>query len=255
MLGFQPPPDLIILPPGEVHVWKISAGADHQETARPADLLSPDEKERAGRFHFEKDRRVFIMGRGVLRTLLGRYAGVEPGSIRFIYDGHGKPALPAAGNAESPAFSVSHSGAEILLAFGRGFPVGIDVERIRDGLDVEDLARRYFSPVEAAQYLSLPEEERIEAFFSCWARKEAFLKARGEGLSFGLDRFEVTLRPGEPARLVKIVGDEAEAKEWSLHDIPVGPGFKAALAARTRQPRISCYLWTPNPYRGPCSGG
>lgn len=244
MLFYQSAPDRIMLAPDEVYVWRISAESESEEAGRLAKFLSADEKERAGRFHFEKDRRIFIMGRGVLRTLLGRFTGREPASLRFVYTSHGKPVLPAAGSTANPAFSVSHSGKEILLAFSPGFPIGVDIERIRSSSDHEDLARRYFSPAEAELLLSLPKSQRAEAFFSCWVRKEAFLKAHGQGLSFGLDHFEVSLRPGEDARLIRILNDEAEVREWTLHDLPAGPGYKAALAARAHPRKISCFSWT-----------
>jgi 4'-phosphopantetheinyl transferase len=241
--GFRPAPDGIGFTTDEAHVWLVSTESDFRDLGRLENLLSPDETERAGRFHFEKDRRAFIMGRGVLRLLLGRYTGREPASLRFVYSSHGKPALPGTGFPENPAFSVSHSGTKILLAFSPGHSIGVDIEHIRRSPELEDLARRYFSPAESDLFLSLPEKHRTEAFFICWVRKEAFLKAHGQGLSFGLDRFEVSLRPGEQARLIRIRDNETEAREWILYDLPTGPEYKAALAARAHPGKICCYIW------------
>jgi len=243
VLCFEPAPDRITLAPDQVHVWLVSTDSESADLGHLMNLLSSDEKARAGRFHFEKDRRVFIMGRRALRLLLGRYVGLEPASLRFVYSSHGKPAWTAAGSPDAPDFNVSHSGTTILLAFSPGHPVGVDVEQIRRSPDLEDLAGRYFSAAEADLLFSLPEIHRPDAFFACWVRKEAFLKAHGQGLSFGLDRFEVSLLPGEEARLIRIRDDEAEAREWTLYDLPVDPGYKAALAARARPGKIGCYFW------------
>ncbi len=243
MLQFRSAAGRIDLGPDQAHAWFISMESGSADQGDLSQLLSSDEKERAGRFHFEKDRKVFIIGRGALRLLLAGYTDRDAASLRFNYSSYGKPSLPGPAGPDNPAFSVSHSGTKILLAFSPGHPIGVDIEQVRRSPDLEDLARRYFSAAESGLFLSLPEADRPEAFTSCWVRKEAFLKAQGQGLSFGLDRFEVSLRPGDSARLVRIRDDEAEAKKWTLYDLPVDSGYKAALATRARPGTLSCFHW------------
>ncbi len=243
MFRFRSAAGQVDLGPDQAHVWLISMESGSADQGDLSKLLSFDEKERAGRFHFEKDRKIFITSRGALRLLLAGYTGREPASLRFVYSGHGKPSLPGPGCPNNPAFSISHSGTKILLAFSPGHPIGVDIEQMRKSPDFKALARRYFSVPESGLFLSLPEVQRPEAFYSCWVRKEAFLKAQGQGLSFGLASFEVSLRPGDEARLVRIQDDEVEAKEWTLYDLPVDSGYKAALATRARPVKLGCFYW------------
>jgi 4'-phosphopantetheinyl transferase len=145
-------------------------------------------------------------------------------------------------------FSVSHSGGRVVLAFSRGIAVGVDIELIRPKVEIEAIVRRYFSPLEAEPFLSLPAARRTEAFFAVWTRKEAFVKARGEGLTCPLDAFAVTVEPAGPPRLVRAPAGAA-AGEWSLGDLDAGPGFRAALAVRHPSPRVSFHRVPDNAFR------
>jgi len=194
------------------------------------DLLSADERERAERFHFANDRAHFIAARALLRTLLGRYLDLPPRHLSFSYSPYGKPALAGEGEGRALRFNVSHSHGVALYAFARGREVGVDVEYVRPDVVGESIAERCFSAQEVATLRSLPAEVQPRAFFNCWTRKEAFIKARGEGLSFPLDQFEVALDPKEPAALISIGGDRREASRWSLQALPVEEGYVAALA-------------------------
>ena len=158
---------------GEIHLWTASLHAPDDCVAAMRALLSQDELDRAGRFHFEKDRTAFILARGFLRTMLGRYLG---GEVRFVYGSHGKPALDRAG----PSFNLSHTDGLAMLGLTLEGEIGVDVERIRPMEDREAIAERYFSPSEYGQVLS------DEVFFQCWTRKEAYIKAVGGGLSIPL---------------------------------------------------------------------
>lgn len=220
------PPNDLGLPPDEVHVWRAALDLPERLADELRHLLSDDERRRAARFHFERDRRRFSAGRGVLRDILGRYLNTAPQELRFHYDAHGKPSL----YGSDLRFNLSHSGGLALFAVTTGGQVGVDVERIRPEVMQEGLAKRYFSPREAAALEALPPEQQPAGFFNCWTRKEAYIKARGEGLSIPLDSFDVSLEPGEPARLLNVMGAPGEAERWSLWDLEVDAGFAAALA-------------------------
>jgi 4'-phosphopantetheinyl transferase len=193
-------------------------------------LLSSDEIARAERFHFARDRTSFITARGLLRTLLGRYLSLPPGQVRFQYYPHGKPALdPDIANADL-RFNLAHSHGLAVYAFGRGRELGVDVEQIRPEMAKERIAERFFSPVEVAALQALPLAVREEAFFLCWTRKEAYLKATGRGLSLRLDVFDVSVAPDAPAALLAARHDPHEVDHWTLHTLRPAPGYVGALA-------------------------
>lgn len=223
------PPDHLSLDAKDVHIWRASLEQSSTTVESLRQLLSPDEQSRADRFHFEKDRRHFTTARGYLRTLLGSYLGLAPREIRFSYTEYGKPAL-ATDLDQRLNFNLAHSGGLALYAFTRIGEVGIDLEYIRPEFTGDDIARRYFSPGEVASLNQLPETSRHQAFFDCWTRKEAFIKAKGLGLSLGLNQFDVTLDPEQPAALLQTRWDETEAARWSLRAIAAGPEYAAAVA-------------------------
>jgi 4'-phosphopantetheinyl transferase len=221
------------LGPDEVHVWSVDL--DRLPEAVLGEPLSADERERGRRFRFERDRRRFVTARGLLRRLLGRYLGLEPSRLRFGYGPRGKPFL--AGEDEL-RFNVSHSGGLALLAFAWDRELGVDVEEERPVEEAEAIARRYFSSWEERELRLLTEVERQAAFFRCWTRKEAFIKATGDGLSRSLDAFDVTLAPGEPARLLRVEGEPEAAFRFWLEDVSPAPGFAGALAVEGREARV-----------------
>ncbi|MBZ5723300.1 MAG: 4'-phosphopantetheinyl transferase superfamily protein [Acidobacteriia bacterium] len=212
----------------EIHVWHGSLQPSPAEVAGLAQLLSPDELERADRFHFEKNRSEFIFARGTLRTLLGSYLGVAPADLRFAYSPHGKPSLD---DRKTVDFNISHTEGMVVFAFARSRRIGVDVEKVRRDFDVEEIAERFFSVAERLALREIPEPQRYPAFFHCWTRKEAYIKARGEGLSHPLHQFDVSLAPGKPAALLGTRPDAEEAKRWSLWDLAISPEHAAALAA------------------------
>jgi 4'-phosphopantetheinyl transferase len=212
-----------------VHVWPVSTHAPAAVTEQFWFLLAPDETDRAGRFRFDHLRRSFILARGALRVLLGRYLNIAPGGIEFGYGSKGKPALAAPHRLQ---FNASHSGDLALFAFTTDCEIGVDVERIRPIPDTEDVAKRFFCAEETAELMALPAGQREHGFFLCWTRKEAYIKATGEGLSTPLDAFRVTLQPSEPAGMVHLERDPIAAQAWTLHDLTPAPGYAAALAYR-----------------------
>lgn len=233
------------LAPGEVHVWRASLDQSPESVARLAELLGEDERERAARFFFEKDRRRFTVARGILRTLLAGYLGIRPEAVRFRYGLRGKPFLEPEGGAETLRFNLSHSNEMALLAFSPGRELGIDIEWMRANLACEQIAERFFSPSEVGTLRSLPPEVRPRAFFTCWTRKEAFIKARGTGLSSPLAEFDVSLAPGEPARLLRTAWDRDEAARWELRELHPAPNYAAALAVEGAGWRLHRWHWLP----------
>jgi len=227
-------PEVFSAPPlahDEIHVWHQSLARGPAEVATLRSLLSPDELQRADRFRFDKDRNQFIVSRGTLRTLLGWYLNLSPEELRFASSAYGRPGLAAETPARTLDFNVSHSGELALLAFAHGRKIGIDVEKVRRDFATSEIAERFFSTAERAALRELPHEQRHEAFFRCWTRKEAFIKALGEGLSHPLDQFDVSLAPGVPAALLATRPDVLEVRRWTLWNIQVPADYAAALVA------------------------
>jgi 4'-phosphopantetheinyl transferase len=218
----------------EVQVWPVTLQVSDGELQWFADLLAPDEAARAARYRFERDRRSFTVCRGVLRVLLGRYLATEPKIIEFSYGSKGKPELVNSGIC----FNVAHSGGMGLIAFARECEIGADVEAMRPMDDLHSIARQFFCAEESEELMSLPLEQRQQAFFNCWTRKEAFLKAIGEGLNVPLNQFRVTLRPGEQARLVSVNQMFGDAAQWSMHSLALGPDHTGAVAYRGRPKKL-----------------
>ena len=205
------------------------------------DVLAPDERARADRFRFEEDRRRFTVARGVLRSILALYLDVEPAAIEFRYGAHGKPSLAETVDGCDVRFNLSHSYGLALHAFAIGREVGVDVEHMRADTDVMGVARHSFSPGEVEALSSLPAGQRREGFFNGWTRKEAFIKAHGEGVALGLSRFDVALRPDEPAALLRFDGDPGEVARWSMRALDAGEGYKAALAVEGKGWDLRCW--------------
>jgi 4'-phosphopantetheinyl transferase len=204
---------------------------DSSTLRRLARSLSADEQARAGRFRFPEDGARFTAARGILRDILARYSGEEPGRLAFGYGAGGKPFLISQGSALSLEFNVSHSRRIALYAVAHGRAVGVDVEVIRPEMDCERIAERFFTPREAAALRAMPPPVRVAAFFRCWTRKEAYLKATGEGLRIGLKSCEVSLEAGDGDALRQVSGDPSAAARWLVADVAVGVDCAAALAA------------------------
>jgi 4'-phosphopantetheinyl transferase len=209
-----------------IRVRAVRLEAPSEITAQFEKLLSPDERERARRFRFDHLRDAFTLARGALRVILGGYLGVPPGAIPFRYGAKGKPALDLPRLLD---FNMSHSGALAVYAFTLGCELGVDVERLHRIEEMQQIARRFFCPEEAEDLASVPEAERERAFLHCWTRKEAYIKAIGDGLSAPLDDFRVSLQPGR-AQFLHIGHRPEAAREWMLHDLELAPGYVGALA-------------------------
>ena len=225
-----------------VHIWRASLEFDSAQLESFARTLSDDERTRAQRFLFERDRNSFIAARGILRDLLARYSGCVPRNIEFVYGPHGKPALADRATPYLLRFNLSHSHGLALIAVTREREIGVDVEKIQPERAGEEIANRYFSPAEAEELRTLPADLRPEGFFLCWTRKEAYVKALGEGLRFPLDRFQVSLSPGKPAQLHGDAG-----LRWSIEAFDPSfnsePRYVAAVISEGQDSTAQFFEW------------
>lgn len=246
-LTWYPPPEHLVLPKGYAHVWwlDIDLSGDKLETLIP--LLSCEERDRAARFRRENDHDRFCASYAQLRQVLSRYLNCSPESLEFDVGEHGKPELvPVGGRLPGKLeFNLSHSFQYALVAVARDQAVGVDLEHVTDTRPIEQLAKRFFAKAEVERFLNLPEKQRMEAFYALWTRKEAFLKATGAGVYFGLDRCEMSVDPGVPAQLLKIDGQVEAAKAWSLYDLPFeDEPFAGCLACKGSFSQIDCWRST-----------
>jgi 4'-phosphopantetheinyl transferase len=214
----------------EVRIWCARLDWPDADIRRFESILSLEEKERAKRFHFESDRVRFVARRAVLRTVLGDCLGRAAGDIAFVHGPQGKPELSPACNPHRLCFNTSHSRGLGVIALAIDRAVGIDVEWVKPLPDYEAIARHHFTEDENIALSNVEPLERLQAFFNCWTRKEAFVKAHGGGLTLPLDSFEVSLAPGRPAGLLSCV-EEGQLERWSLRSFDPAPGFVGAVVA------------------------
>jgi 4'-phosphopantetheinyl transferase len=217
----------------EVHVWQARLNLSDSVIVACWDLLSSDERIRAKGYHFECDKRRFIVGRGLLRKLLGGYTGQRAVDLLLQFNRYGKPTLDASYGLQ---FNLSHSHEIVVYAFAAR-EIGVDVERLQPMDDALNIAERFFSASEVAALKSVSEASRMEAFFTCWTRKEAYIKARGEGLSMPLDTFSVSLERDVPT-LEYHDDDLEDGNQWSLANLDVEEGYTGVLAVQGENNRI-----------------
>jgi 4'-phosphopantetheinyl transferase len=225
-------------PPGEAWCWRIVI-EDIVPAAREGlfATMDGDEQARCRRFVQERDQRSFAAAHGGLRLLLGAMLGAPPGALRFAVGEFGKPRLDGNWGIE---FNMSHGDGIVLIALSRGQQIGVDVEGMRPVSERAEIVRRYLHPGEAADLVRLGGREAEAAFFRCWSRKEAVVKALGRGMNLDLHRYRVTCAPGAEPMLLALEGENAPGEAWSLHDLAPGPNHVGALAARLRPFGISC---------------
>jgi 4'-phosphopantetheinyl transferase len=228
----------------EVHVWRASLSVlDADQFAALQQTLTEDEAERASHFLFQGDRERFVVARGILRTLLGRYLGRDPRTLRFAYGAHGKPFLGDAPDQPSLTFNLSHAGEVALFAVACRRELGVDIEYVRDDINCEQISEAFFSPHEQATLRALPRAQQVQAFFDAWTRKEAYIKARGKGLTLALNDFDVSLVPGQSALLLNTRDDPKQAERWTLQQLWPYPGYAATLAAEGSGWQLVCLQW------------
>ena len=224
----------------EVHVWRASLVLDAAAVEMFWATLAPEERRRAESYRFHRDRLHYVIARGVLRAILARYLETPPAQIRLTYSEYGKPELAA--DQGGLRFNVSHSHGAALYACTRRRELGVDIEMLRDDFAILEVAERFFSMTELCELWSLPTRLQTQAFFNCWTRKEAYIKALGAGLSHPLNAFAVSLTPGESSRLISTDKDsQQEAAKWSIIDLNPFPGYAAALAVREISPKL--HFW------------
>jgi 4'-phosphopantetheinyl transferase len=238
-------PGAVQLASDEVHSWCASLDVPPETSARLYATLTPDERTRSARFQFERDQHRFIVARGVLRDLLGRYLQTQPDQVNFVYNAFGKPDLsPEFGNRLK--FNLSHSAGLALIAITTASNVGVDLEYIRAQSDYTDIARRFFSTAEVDYLTALPSHIYAEAFFSCWTKKEAYLKACGEGLAIPLNSFSVPLTTDPahaPVDRYVAPRDIVPAKRWSFYTLRPAPGYTGALVIEGTGWRLRQWQW------------
>jgi 4'-phosphopantetheinyl transferase len=230
------------LAPSDVHLWRIRLDQPEDVHARLRDCLDDEEREKAARFRFPGRQRVACVSRGALREILAAYLGSLAHELRFGVNLHGKPFL--SGSHAGLRFNLSHSGEWALVGVTLDAEIGVDIEAVSPDRRTADLAGRYFSTVEQAEFASLPEELRLLAFYCGWTRKEAYIKARGRGLSLPLDSFDVTLDPTCEARLCR-AADDPDFGRWRLRALPAPEGFVAAAIVEGEKTVWSIGEWKP----------
>jgi len=224
----------------EVHVWRVFLDVTTVELESLLGFLSVDEVARAGRFHFERDQKRFIAARGILRKILGSYLNKRPEKICFEYSSHGKPMLAHNPGDDNICFNLSHSGAFALYAVTLRKKIGIDIESIRDNVSVEQVAQQFFSQNEIRSLEKIDINKRSELFFQYWTRKEAFLKARGEGISFPMEQCDISLINGRVLSPVTAQDNNREVSRLYVQDLFPGNGYAAAIAIEGGDWNISC---------------
>ena len=235
----KPPRDLN-LGTNQVDVWRIFINPTPAPMQQTESTLSADESQRAARFRFDKDRHRFTVSHFALRDILSRYLHIEPEKIKYTVGEYGKPAIESDLNLD---FNLSHSGNHALIAVARDRKVGVDVEHFRDELEIEKIARRFFSEKENAELMRLSADQQRTGFFNCWTRKEAYIKAHGLGLSLPLDSFDVSLAPDEPAVLRTTRPNTQEASRWTLLSLDVGSQYAGAVAVDGKDLNFRFWDW------------
>jgi len=235
-----PPPKRLTLTAGEVHVWAVLLDQTPDTVQALLKILSPDECARATRYHFQRDFEHFVIARGVLRDILSRYLNVSSHKIEFLYNQCGKPLLASCD--WSLGFNLSHAKGVALCAISQTNAIGVDIEYAREDFPGDEIAERFFSANEVAALRDLAPDLRTVGFFNCWTRKEAYIKARGEGLSHPLDSFTVSLIPGHPARILT-ADDPLETSRWTLMELLPGRDHIASLAVEGKVRTLRQWHW------------
>jgi 4'-phosphopantetheinyl transferase len=245
------PPDKWLSPPAnfdlkngeEAHLWRIDLNQDFSAVQSESEILSTDERQRAEKYHFETDKKHFIVARAALREILSRYLDTAPHRVVFSRNQYGKPSISAEISNNLIEFNFSRSREIALCAVTRGRAVGVDIEFINEDSANLEIARRFFSPDEIAALQDIPAELKTAAFYSCWTRKEAFIKAVGKGLSYPLQNFSVSVLPEEIAPLINI-NDLQEKNHWSMFSFTPKRGYAAALAVEGAMPTLCFWQWS-----------
>ena len=238
-----PAPEPLLLGPDEVHVWRATLDLPLSWVQTLQQTLAPEEQIRAAQFRFPKDRMRYIVAHGQLRAILARYLSRESHTLQFCYSQYGKPSLDREFGSDALSFSMTHSLGMALYTITRSRDIGIDLEHIDTNVACNQIAERFFSAYEVSMLREVPKQIQHEAFFCCWTRKEAYLKARGTGLSLALSQFDVSVTPGGSVALLSTREEDQDIARWSLHDLSPDYGYVAALAVEGHSCRLKCWQW------------
>jgi 4'-phosphopantetheinyl transferase len=238
-----PPPRDLVFADGEVHIFCASLDLPMARVKPLAETLSEEERRRAARFVFEQDANRFMAGRGILREILGHFLHVQPSRLNFFYGVRGKPQLTAPIKGRFLHFNLAHSDSLAVYAISREHEVGVDLEHIRPICEVERIVAQFFSAGERARWLSLPDDKKTKAFFNCWTRKEALLKAGGDGLGEWLNQIEVLPISNELIEWTVSTGGLHKDKQWSLRSLTPITGYAMAVAVAGHCRRVRCWRW------------
>ena len=242
--SWNAPPTQLLLSRKDVHIWRAVLDLPSKSVQELKGSLSFDERMKAESFHFERDRSRFIAAHGILRRILASYLSVDPGAIRFRYERDGKPRLQNAFGKPGIQFNLSHSEGLALYVFTQGHEVGVDLERIRDLPEMEQIVDQFFSVREQVVFHTLPTSEKHETFFKWWTRKEAFVKAVGEGLSYPLHGFDALLAKGKSVESLGILGGVQEGPKWTMWDVRPGEAFAGAVVVERDDWDVQCWQWS-----------
>jgi 4'-phosphopantetheinyl transferase len=229
---------------GDVHIWQADLDLPSSRIEKLKAILTDDEKTRAERFCFERDRDRFIAARGVLREILACYLSIPACHVRFCYGPHGKPRLGDTFRNRGITFNLSHSDKVAVYGFAQGSEIGVDIESIRSFPEMDDIVTEFFSAGEKEVLRQLSKSEKVEAFFRYWTRKEALVKAVGYGMSYPSNVLDVSAAADnsiEPVGIPVALGNPAE---WTIQDLTWVNGFAGAFAVRGRWQRLSCWHWS-----------
>jgi 4'-phosphopantetheinyl transferase len=237
------PPQTLTLSSNDIHIWRANLDLNIEQIEMFYQTLSADEKIRAERFHFNRHRNFFIAARGILRAILSRYADIEPHQLRFNYGTRGKPTIAESCGVENLEFNVSHSEEIALYGITSASEIGIDIEKVRSLADAEQIAKRFFSHQEFTWLNQLPVSQKEAAFFSLWTCKEAYLKAIGEGLAFGLDQFQISFDSKNSPEIISIQGNQQVGIPWVLQQLNPVLGYVGSVAVKVDNPCFSYWQW------------
>jgi 4'-phosphopantetheinyl transferase len=215
----------------KVIIWLLDLNKTVFDLAWLVSLLSDSELKKSQKLVFDKDKKRYIVSHGILRILLGKYIGLPPGFVEYRFNRYGKPELNVDINPEKIKFNLSHSHEKILFAFSRGRELGVDIEYLDPKFPTSDISKRFFSPQEVQELINLPKEQQIQGFFKCWTQKEAYIKAKGMGLSIPLDSFDVSVSPVDPAGLISNKNEPLEIFKWKIQEIQIEGNYASAICA------------------------
>lgn len=219
-------PELMRLTENDLHIWQARFSDLLPQHDAFRHILTPDEVTRAARFRFDDARERFVLARGFLRRTLAPYLAITPDAVDFAYGARGKPILPSS----DIRFNLTHSADRLLLGVCRDRMLGVDVEHMGPMDEMLTVARMNFSPNEQRIFFALPTDEQQRAFYTCWTRKEAYIKATGDGFKMPLSDFDVTFTPDQSPRLLRIVGDDPA--RWRMLHLDPAPDYVGAICVR-----------------------